>query len=178
MTESLTQKPKNFLSREEKEIKDLVASGMKNKQVADEIGTNEYKVKKLLRKVFDKLGVWNRGELAVMEVDKKNDSVNDEKLNSYITTDETRRIDELKLGPRRRQILKLLITGADNKQIAAELKMALRTVKTHLNKLYLGIGITKGNKKVQLTIIAIKHPELWKDDNKDDDAAKHQNTAA
>jgi DNA-binding NarL/FixJ family response regulator len=43
----------------------LVAQGLKNKEVADEIGTTEHVVKNYLRVIYDKLGLWNRVELAL-----------------------------------------------------------------------------------------------------------------
>ena len=43
----------------------LVAQGLKNSEVAEAIGTTEYVVKNHLRVIFDKLGFWNRVELAL-----------------------------------------------------------------------------------------------------------------
>jgi DNA-binding NarL/FixJ family response regulator len=43
----------------------LVAAGLKNKEVADVIGTSEHVIKNYLRRIFDKLGLWNRVELAL-----------------------------------------------------------------------------------------------------------------
>lgn len=43
----------------------LVAQGLKNKEVADEMGTTEHVVKNYLRTIYDKLGLWNRVELAL-----------------------------------------------------------------------------------------------------------------
>ena len=43
----------------------LVAQGLKNKEVADQIGTTEHVVKNYLRVIYDKLGLWNRVELAL-----------------------------------------------------------------------------------------------------------------
>ena len=43
----------------------LVAQGLKNSEVADAIGTTEHVVKNYLRVIYDKLGVWNRVELAL-----------------------------------------------------------------------------------------------------------------
>jgi len=43
----------------------LVAQGLKNSEVAEAIGTTEYVVKNHLRSIFDKLGLWNRVELAL-----------------------------------------------------------------------------------------------------------------
>lgn len=38
---------------------------MKNKDVAEAIGTTENVVKNYLRMIYDKLGLWNRVELAL-----------------------------------------------------------------------------------------------------------------
>jgi DNA-binding NarL/FixJ family response regulator len=43
----------------------LVAQGLKNKEVANEIGTTEHVIKNYLRTIYDKLGLWNRVELAL-----------------------------------------------------------------------------------------------------------------
>ena len=43
----------------------LVAQGLKNSEVAEAIGITEYVVKNHLRIIFDKLGLWNRVELAL-----------------------------------------------------------------------------------------------------------------
>jgi DNA-binding NarL/FixJ family response regulator len=42
-----------------------VAQGLKNSEVASEIGTTEHVVKNYLRVIYDKLGLWNRVELAL-----------------------------------------------------------------------------------------------------------------
>ena len=52
-------------SERESRVIDLVARGLKNKEVADEIGTTEHVVKNYLRVIYDKLGLWNRVELAL-----------------------------------------------------------------------------------------------------------------
>jgi DNA-binding NarL/FixJ family response regulator len=38
---------------------------LKNRDVAQEIGTTEHVVKNYLRVIYDKLGLWNRVELAL-----------------------------------------------------------------------------------------------------------------
>jgi DNA-binding NarL/FixJ family response regulator len=42
-----------------------VAEGCKNREIADSIGTTEHVVKNYLRLIYDKLGLWNRVELAL-----------------------------------------------------------------------------------------------------------------
>jgi len=49
----------------ERRVIELVAQGLKNKEVAHEIGTTEHVVKNYLRVIYDKLGLWNRVELAL-----------------------------------------------------------------------------------------------------------------
>jgi len=44
---------------------ELVAQGLKNGEVAREIGTTEHVVKNCLRAIYDELGLWNRVELAL-----------------------------------------------------------------------------------------------------------------
>jgi len=50
----------------------LVAEGLKNKEVADVIGTTEHVIKNYLRVIYDKLGVWNRVELALWYESRRN----------------------------------------------------------------------------------------------------------
>lgn len=52
-------------SEREQQVIQLVAQGLKNKEVADVIGTTEHVVKNYLRVIYDKLGLWNRVELAL-----------------------------------------------------------------------------------------------------------------
>ena len=56
---------KRIPSERETRVIELVARGLKNKEVADEIGTTEHVVKNYLRVIYDKLGLWNRVELAL-----------------------------------------------------------------------------------------------------------------
>jgi DNA-binding NarL/FixJ family response regulator len=59
----------------------------------------------------------------------------------------------LRLCPRQRQIVELLMQGCDNAEIARQLNIALRTVKAHLNRLFLQFGITGGIKRVKLATL-------------------------
>ena len=52
-------------SERENRVIELVAQGLKNRDVADAIGTTEHVVKNYLRVIYDKLGLWNRVELAL-----------------------------------------------------------------------------------------------------------------
>jgi len=52
-------------SEREQVVIQLVAQGLKNREVAEAIGTTEHVVKNYLRVIYDKLGLWNRVELAL-----------------------------------------------------------------------------------------------------------------
>ena len=52
-------------SEREQQVIQLVAQGLKNREVANAIGTTEHVVKNYLRVIYDKLGLWNRVELAL-----------------------------------------------------------------------------------------------------------------
>jgi DNA-binding NarL/FixJ family response regulator len=49
----------------EQQVIELVASGLRNRDVASAIGTTEHVIKNYLRHIYDKLGLWNRVELAL-----------------------------------------------------------------------------------------------------------------
>ena len=52
-------------SEREQRVIELVAQGLKNRDIARSIGTTEHVVKNYLRVIYDKLGLWNRVELAL-----------------------------------------------------------------------------------------------------------------
>jgi len=52
-------------NQREQRIIALVAQGLKNSEVAQAVGTTEHVVKNYLRSIYDKLGLWNRVELAL-----------------------------------------------------------------------------------------------------------------
>jgi DNA-binding CsgD family transcriptional regulator len=58
-------RPKVQLTPKETLIVSCVTQGMKNKEIATRVGTTEQVVKNYLRKVYDKLGVADRLELAL-----------------------------------------------------------------------------------------------------------------
>lgn len=59
-------------SEREHRVIQLVAQGLKNSEVANEIGTTEHVVKNYLRVIYDKLGLWNRVELALWYESRRN----------------------------------------------------------------------------------------------------------
>jgi two-component system response regulator DevR len=58
----------------EQRVIELVAEGLKNREVAEAIGTTEHVVKNYLRVIYDKLGLWNRVELALWYESRRNPS--------------------------------------------------------------------------------------------------------
>jgi DNA-binding NarL/FixJ family response regulator len=62
-------------SEREQRVIELVAQGLKNKEVADAIGTSEHVVKNYLRIIYDKLGLWNRVELALWYEARRNEQL-------------------------------------------------------------------------------------------------------
>ena len=52
-------------SEREQLIIQRVAEGCKNREIADSLGTTEHVIKNYLRLIYDKLGLWNRVELAL-----------------------------------------------------------------------------------------------------------------
>jgi DNA-binding NarL/FixJ family response regulator len=59
-------------------------------------------------------------------------------------------LNEIKITPRDQQVLRLLVQGCSNKEIAAALNISPRTVKQHLRTLFLRAGIKEGRKRVKL----------------------------
>lgn len=66
-----TRKP----SPRQRQVIELVARGLKNSEVADVIGTTEHVVKNHLRIIYDKLGLWNRVELALWYEARKHEGL-------------------------------------------------------------------------------------------------------
>lgn len=58
----------------EYQVIELVAQGLKNGEVAEEIGTTEHVIKNYLRSIYDKLGLWNRVELALWYEARKHEA--------------------------------------------------------------------------------------------------------
>jgi DNA-binding NarL/FixJ family response regulator len=63
--QSTPGRPHVHLTQKEMQIVACVTQGMKNKEIASRVGTTEQVVKNYLRKVYDKLGVSDRLELAL-----------------------------------------------------------------------------------------------------------------
>ena len=62
---ALDAQGKQLLSKREQEVAALVADGLTNRQIADQLHLSEYTVKNYLFKIFEKLGVSTRVELVL-----------------------------------------------------------------------------------------------------------------
>jgi DNA-binding NarL/FixJ family response regulator len=69
-------------------------------------------------------------------------------------------LEHIKITRRDQDVLKLLVQGCSNKEIAAELKISLRTVKQHLRTLFLRAGIKQGRKRVILATAVFEKEQL------------------
>ena len=69
-------------------------------------------------------------------------------------------LDEIKITRRDQDVLKLLVEGCSNKEIAAELNISPRTVKQHLRTLFLRAGIRNGRKRVILATAMFEKEQM------------------
>ncbi len=60
-------------SDREQQVIELVAQGRTNRGVAEALGISEYAVKNDLRIIYNKLGFWNRVELALWYEARRNE---------------------------------------------------------------------------------------------------------
>ncbi len=68
--------------------------------------------------------------------------------------------EPIRLGPREKQIVSLLLQGCANDDIARSLNIARRTVKAHFNRMFARFGIKDGIKRVKLAIFMYRR-ERW-----------------
>lgn len=69
-------------------------------------------------------------------------------------------LSEIKITRRDEQVLKLLVQGCSNKEIAEQLNISPRTVKQHLRTLFLRAGIRDGRKRVKLATAMFLKEEM------------------
>jgi DNA-binding NarL/FixJ family response regulator len=69
-------------------------------------------------------------------------------------------LEHIKITRRDQQVLKLLVEGCSNKEIAAELNISPRTVKQHLRTLFLRAGIKQGRKRVILATAVFEKEQM------------------
>ena len=66
----------------------------------------------------------------------------------------------VKVTPRDRQVLNLLVQGRSNKEIAGQLSISPRTVKQPLRTLFVRAGIRDGRKRVKLGSRGVRDQEV------------------
>jgi DNA-binding NarL/FixJ family response regulator len=69
-------------------------------------------------------------------------------------------LNDIKITPRDEQVLRLLVQGCSNKEIAVHLNISPRTVKQHLRTLFLRAGIRDGRKRVKLATAVLQKEEM------------------
>jgi DNA-binding NarL/FixJ family response regulator len=69
-------------------------------------------------------------------------------------------LEQIKITRRDQDVLKLLVAGCSNKEIAAELNISPRTVKQHLRTLFLRAGIKQGRKRVILATAVFEKEQM------------------
>jgi len=69
-------------------------------------------------------------------------------------------LDHVKITRRDHDVLKLLVQGCSNKDIAAELEISPRTAKQHLRTLFLRAGIKQGRKRVILATALFEKEQM------------------
>jgi two-component system, NarL family, response regulator DevR len=60
-------------SKQEHRVIELVAQGLTNRQIAKVIDATEFAVKNRLKTIYNKLGFWNRVELAIWYEARRHD---------------------------------------------------------------------------------------------------------
>jgi DNA-binding NarL/FixJ family response regulator len=71
-----------------------------------------------------------------------------------------RDIREIKITVRDAEVLRLLVQGCSNKEIASQLKISPRTVKQHLRTMFLRAGIRDGRKRVKLATAMFQKEQM------------------
>jgi len=66
----------NLLTEREFQVVILVSLGYKNCEIGRHLGTTEHVIKNYLRSIFDKVGCWNRVELALRYVHEEIEQLN------------------------------------------------------------------------------------------------------
>ena len=69
-------------------------------------------------------------------------------------------LSEIKITRRDEEVLKLLVQGCSNKEIATQLNISPRTVKQHLRTLFLRAGIRDGRKRVKLATAMFQKEQM------------------
>jgi DNA-binding NarL/FixJ family response regulator len=120
----------NKLSPREADVARLVGKNYSNGEIAYRLDLTEHTVKNYVFRIFDKLGVNNRTELAIRILE-------DPKIVGMVepSVPAEKPLGEL-LGPREYQVAKLVGLGYKNKDVAEALGISKHTVKGYLSVIF------------------------------------------
>lgn len=122
------------LSPRQTQVHELLVAGLTMAQIGVELGVKVSTVKTHIEKLYRKSGVRARQELTRVEVNEAN--------------------LDIKLTCKQLQVLKHLLAGKPNRQIAQELGISLRTLQSHRLTLYKRMGVAT---RPQLLALMARH---------------------
>jgi ATP/maltotriose-dependent transcriptional regulator MalT len=127
------------LSQRELEILRFVASGAKNRQIADALALSAHTVKRHLARIFSKLKVRSRREAAAIYRHSLDDF--DFRPWSAPVDSNVSGLPAFRLTDREIQVLAEIAKGSSSQQIAGELLISCHTVKRHTANIFGKLGV-------------------------------------
>ena len=147
--------PRDYLSPRESDIARLLAKGLSNKQIADELSLSLKTVKNHLSRIYGVLKIQTRTQAVISMLESgapKPEGVQTAQASPRVASlpaksnpveSFTRRQRRIRyLTDREFQILRLVARGLANKQIGAALYLSEKTVKNHLSHAYDTLRVT------------------------------------
>lgn len=123
------------LTPREREVMRLVAQGLSNREVGEQLSLAMGTVKWSLHNIYEKLDVSNRAQAVWFVLNRQPDVL-------YDPDDERQPMgDAESISRRRRQILKLVADGLSNRDIAETIFLSEATIKWHLYHLFRLLGV-------------------------------------
>jgi DNA-binding NarL/FixJ family response regulator len=83
--------------------------------------------------------------------------ISDPLVDKLLRPNKQKNADTPKLSPRQLDMLNLLVKGLDNRSMAAQLGLSVKTIETHLTRLYRQLNVQS---RLEATNYAHRHPEL------------------
>jgi DNA-binding NarL/FixJ family response regulator len=142
------------LSSGQKRIVCFIWQGKKNKEIGFEIGLGEQTVKNYLRDIFDEVGVFSRGELALW-ADEHIDSLSKIQINKIEST--------VVFTEMEKRVLREFLKGISSEEISKSFGIKYKTVKSHLNRVYKKLRVRHGAKAVKVIIWLKQNPQVLED---------------
>ena len=129
------------LSARKKQIVQLVARGLKDKEIAAQLGIAEGTVADHLTKIFHKMNVRTRTALIMaMAMDEPASHELPTQTRAEAFSEGISK-GEWNLTDREQEVVALLVQGLKNKEIADELGVVEQTVRNHLKNIYDKMGV-------------------------------------